>query len=85
MNRESREAIAENYLSTYNKKLHPEQMEELLTKEGSKYPLWLTLACEELRVFGSFEMLTEKIQSLPDELITLEESVFERFEAGTGE
>ena len=44
-------------------------MVELLTKEGSKYPLWLTLACEELRVFGSFELLTEKIQSLPDELI----------------
>jgi hypothetical protein len=84
LNVESREAIVENYLRTYNKKLHPDQMEELLKKEGSKYPLWLTLACEELRVFGSFELLTEKIQSLPDELISLEESVFERFEAAAG-
>ena len=64
------QAIAENYLRTFNKLLHPEQMEELMTKEGSKYPLWLTLACEELRVFGSFELLTDKIQSLPDELIS---------------
>ena len=62
--------IAENYLRTFNKKLHPEQMEALMMKEGSKYPLWLTLACEELRVFGSFELLNEKIEALPDELIS---------------
>lgn len=45
---------------------------------GSRYPLWLTLACEELRVFGVFEEVTQKITQLPDELIDLEESVFER-------
>ena len=44
-------------------------MDTLLEKQGSANPLWLTLACEELRVFGKFETLLEKINSLPDDLI----------------
>ena len=44
-------------------------MDALLEKQGSSNPLWLTLACEELRVFGKFEMLLDKINSLPDDLI----------------
>ena len=58
-----------NILSQYNKRLDDQQMTALLQKEGSSNPLWLTLACEELRVFGKFEMLLEKIHSLPDDLI----------------
>lgn len=80
----SRQAIVENILQIYNKRLDPEQMEVLLNKKGSENPLWLTLACEELRVFGKFETLIYKIKDLPDDLISLEECVFERFEGEDG-
>ena len=63
------QAIVENILRTYNKRLHDDQITVLLDKKGSSNPLWLTLACEELRVYGVFETLTDKIHELPDELI----------------
>jgi len=80
----SRQAIVKNILSQYNKRLDDQQMTALLQKEGSSNPLWLTLACEELRVFGKFEMLLEKIHNLPDDLINLEMDVFTRFEQEAG-
>lgn len=53
----------------YNKRLDDDQLDTLVEKKGSSNPLWLTLACEELRVFGKFETLKGKIESLPDDLI----------------
>ena len=44
-------------------------MSMLLEKQGSANPLWLTLACEELRVYGVFNLMDEKIASLSDDLI----------------
>jgi len=61
--------IVENILKMYNKRLDEHQMQLLLAKQGSANPLWLTLACEELRVFGDFSKMDEKIESLKDELI----------------
>jgi hypothetical protein len=58
-----------NTLSRYNKRLDDEQMKLLLSKKGSANPLWLSLACEELRVYGVFKMVNEKIQSLSDDLL----------------
>ena len=58
-----------NILKLYNKRLDNEQLQKLVDKDGSSNPLWLTLACEELRVYGNFERLSEKIESLPDDLI----------------
>ena len=58
-----------NILSQYNKRLDQAQMEAFVAKEGSSNPLWLTLACEELRVFGDFMTILDKIQQLPDDLI----------------
>lgn len=55
----------------YNKRLDEEQLQTLISKAGSSNPLWLTLACEELRVYGTFENLAEKIESLPNDLIRL--------------
>jgi len=49
--------------------LDERQMSMLLEKEGSANPLWLTLACEELRVYGHFNKMDEKIASLSDDLI----------------
>lgn len=61
--------IVENILRLYNKRLDDRQMSMLLEKEGSANPLWLTLACEELRVYGVFNKMDDKIASLSDDLI----------------
>ena len=29
-------------------------------------PLWMTLMCEELRIFGDFRMMDQKLMALPD-------------------
>ena len=52
----------------YNKRLDEEQMEVLASRKEACNPLWLSLACEELRIFGEFERLTSKIRNLPDNL-----------------
>ncbi|XP_073234620.1 TPR repeat-containing protein DDB_G0287407-like isoform X1 [Porites lutea] len=80
----SRKLIVENILRQYNKRLDERQMSMLLEKEGSANPLWLTLACEELRVYGVFNKMDEKIASLSDDLISLEEQVLTRFEEENG-
>jgi len=81
---DSRKEIVSNILKMYNKRLDPEQLDILIAKDGASNPLWLTLACEELRVHGTFENVTEKIEGLPNDLISLEMEVFKRFETETG-
>lgn len=56
-------------LGKYNKKLDQHQMVSLLSKKSSENPLWLSIACEELRVFGLFDKVTDKINSLDDGLL----------------
>ncbi|XP_040208072.1 telomerase protein component 1-like [Rana temporaria] len=70
--------LAIMYLSRYSKTLSSEQLHQLLQKSSSANPLWLSLACEELRVFGVFEMLTKKIIEFPDSLQGLLESIIQR-------
>lgn len=48
-------------------------------QEGSN-PLYLTVACEELRVFGSFEKINTKIADLPDTIPLLFDQVLQRLE-----
>ena len=55
-------------LGRYNKRLDKEQMKNLMQKSASENPLWLSIACEELRVFGMFRQLTDKINQLADGL-----------------
>ena len=47
------EKIVRQRLALYNKRLDEGQMGQLMQNDGSALPLWLTLACEELRVFGA--------------------------------
>ncbi|XP_001198485.3 telomerase protein component 1 isoform X2 [Strongylocentrotus purpuratus] len=81
---ESREAIVKETLGNYNKRLDEEQMANLLSKESSQNPLWLSVACEELRVFGVFSKVTDKINKLADGLLNLLAQVFDRFEEENG-
>ncbi|XP_071981474.1 telomerase protein component 1-like isoform X2 [Engystomops pustulosus] len=72
------QSLAVQYLSRYCKILSSEQLHELLQKSSSTNPLWISLACEELRVYGVFEMLTKKIVELADTLQGLLESIIQR-------
>ena len=40
----------------------------------------LSLACEELRIYGHFSKLTEKIEELPDDLVDLQCDILKRLE-----
>ena len=57
------------YLGKFNKKLDMDQIFSLLSKTASENPLWLAIACEELRVFGNFRQVSDKINCLPDGLL----------------
>ncbi|XP_071113801.1 TPR repeat-containing protein DDB_G0287407-like [Haliotis cracherodii] len=71
-------SIAVSYLGRYNKHLHKDQLTALTQDTRVDSPLWMTLVCEELRVFGDFQMVTQKIHSLPDTLDGLFGVIFNR-------
>lgn len=60
------------------------QMRLLTYKTEAISPFFLELACEELRVFGVFEKVTEKLKSLPATIPSLLEKVFDRLEQEFG-
>ncbi|KAK3703596.1 hypothetical protein QZH41_019138, partial [Actinostola sp. cb2023] len=70
--------IVNHILGAYNKKLDDQQMSLLIDIEGATNPLWLSLCCEELRVFGVFERVTLHIQSLPSFLEGLLKFILKR-------
>ncbi|XP_069044718.1 telomerase protein component 1-like isoform X1 [Lepisosteus oculatus] len=67
-----RKEIVQKGLAMYGKKLSDSafnnQMQTLLMKKGSVSPLYLSLACEELRAFAVFEKMKEALQTLPPSL-----------------
>ncbi|XP_070562961.1 TPR repeat-containing protein DDB_G0287407-like isoform X2 [Ptychodera flava] len=81
---QSRKEIVTEILGRYNKRLDEEQMTKLLSKDSSQNPLWLAIACEELRVFGVFHEMNTKIDSLADGLLDLLAQVLKRFEEENG-
>lgn len=65
------------------KTLDPQQVQLLLENPATASPLFLRVALEELRGFGSFERLNARIAALPrdgDDLEALFHQVFERLE-----
>ena len=71
LDKEVRRQIVSELFERYNKILVEEHMELLLAKSSSENPLWLSVACEELRVFGQFQKIAEKIDSIEDDLLGL--------------
>lgn len=72
--------IVETTLGEYRKKLNNEQMEHLLGKSDADKPLYLKIACEELRIYSRFELLTERIRQMSGNVSALIEEVLERIE-----
>ncbi len=66
--------------SVFCKTLDETHIESLLAKTETRNPLYLKVALDELRVFGSFEKLQEKIASFPSEVVDLFVSVLDRLE-----
>lgn len=61
-----RAKIVERNLGVFNKRLSAKQLEVLLAHPGTAVLKWLYLACEEIRVFGAFETVTDFIETMAD-------------------
>ena len=79
-----RKEIVTQSLANYNKKLEEQQIELLLNKKDAVNPLYLVIACEELRIFGIYEKLTDKVKQMADTTPALIEQVLERLETEHG-
>ncbi|XP_035526254.1 telomerase protein component 1 [Morone saxatilis] len=70
-----RKEIVQKGLDTFGKKLSDSafnnQLQTLIMKKGAVSPLYLHLACEDLRNFASFDKLKENLQELPQSLSQL--------------
>nr|XP_058973684.1 telomerase protein component 1-like isoform X2 [Pocillopora verrucosa] len=76
-----REEVFVIMIDAVNQKLDAEQMKLLIDSEGASNLLWLSLSCEELRVFGVFENITQYIKDLPSPLKKLLEFIMNRLTA----
>jgi telomerase protein component 1 len=83
-----RQTLVRLVLAEYHKKLDEkpmnDQMRVLLKKADAVSPLYLILACEELRMFGVFEQLSERIKALSSVLSRLMEEILYRLEIDHG-
>lgn len=83
-----RQTLVRLVLAEYHKKLDErpmnDQMRVLLKKADAVSPLYLILACEELRMFGVFEQLSERIKALSAVLSRLMEEILHRLEIDHG-
>ncbi|CAL8366174.1 unnamed protein product [Boreogadus saida] len=70
-----RKEIVQKGLDMFGKKLSDaafnNQLQTLMMKNGAASPLYLHLACEDLRNFASFEKMKESLQQLPQSLSQL--------------
>eukprot|EP01125_Pyxidicula_operculata_P019184 TRINITY_DN693_c0_g1_i1.p1 TRINITY_DN693_c0_g1~~TRINITY_DN693_c0_g1_i1.p1 ORF type:complete len:2289 (+),score=635.01 TRINITY_DN693_c0_g1_i1:128-6994(+) len=83
-----RALIVRTILQKYHKKLDERpmnnQMRVLLKKADAGSPLYLTVACEELRVFGVYEKVSDKIKTLGEKMPKLFDEVLQRLEITHG-
>ncbi len=80
-NPEHRKELVDKYLDQYLKQLDKPLMEALIQSPGASNPLYLKVVLSELRVFGAFANLGEKIRSdFGETPITAFEAVLRRLE-----
>ena len=73
--------LVDDYLAEVRKAFpSPQIRENFLAKLDSGNPLYIMVALEELRIFGSFEQLAGRIDLLPDDVPALFQQVLERIE-----
>jgi hypothetical protein len=85
---EERKEIVRNTLWIFRKRLEEittnDQMGLLLNKDELHSPLYLMVACEEMRIYGDFERVTSRIRTLPNDVAALFEQVLERLDRDHG-
>ncbi|XP_018425525.1 PREDICTED: telomerase protein component 1 [Nanorana parkeri] len=83
-----RAELVRGKLALYGKKLEESafnnQLRLLMIKKGTRDPLYLTMACEELRTSAVFEKLSDDIQKLPATLPPLIQKRLEMLEEEHG-
>ena len=70
--------LINHYLSNYLKVLDENQIDVICNFEASKNPLFLKILLSELRVFGSFEQLNEKIEKFGNSPVSAFKHVLDR-------
>eukprot|EP01130_Rhizamoeba_saxonica_P006688 TRINITY_DN2669_c0_g1_i1.p1 TRINITY_DN2669_c0_g1~~TRINITY_DN2669_c0_g1_i1.p1 ORF type:complete len:2177 (+),score=451.33 TRINITY_DN2669_c0_g1_i1:90-6620(+) len=85
---DERKVFVRNTLQKYHKKLDERpmntQMRILVRKIDSYSPLYLSLACEELRIFGVYERVGDFIKSLGSTIPLLYNDILKRIEKDFG-
>ncbi|EGG23816.1 hypothetical protein DFA_05952 [Cavenderia fasciculata] len=79
-----RSIITTHTLDRYSKRLEPKQLDRLVAKTHAKFPLYIQLVCEELRVIGNYDKLNSIIQKIPDTIDQLIVSILLRLEDDFG-
>ena len=62
-----------------------DQLDLLLSKKAARFPLYLSVACEELRIYPRFEELTDRIGTMSDDTTALFVEILDRLERDYGE
>ena len=84
LNNNNREEIIRGRLKPYRKDtLTKEQMAIILKKEESGKPLYLTIVAEELRLYGEYERVNQKIAGFSENIEGLFDQIFKRLEDDT--
>ncbi|CAG5136130.1 unnamed protein product [Candidula unifasciata] len=78
MTSEDLAAVAVKYLQAFSKKLDPDLLNSLICKTGVDNPLWMLMMTEELRIFGDFRALKDKIDKLPNNMEELLVQILDR-------
>ncbi|XP_071492969.1 telomerase protein component 1-like [Diadema antillarum] len=80
--------VVRRTLASYHKTLDESpfnnQMKLLVSKKEANLPLFLKLACEELRVFGVFEEVSIRLKAMSHTISTLLQEVLKRLEDDHG-
>jgi len=83
LNNKNREEIIRGRLKPYRKALTKEQMAVILKKKESGKPLYLTIVAEELRLYGEYERVNQKIAGFSETIEGLFDQIFKRLEDDT--
>ena len=81
--RHDKEAVINEYLKNYLKKLDEEHIDAICELPASANPLYLKVMLSELRVFGSFNGLSEEIQRFGNSAGSAFEAMLGRLEQDT--
>jgi telomerase protein component 1 len=84
LSKENCQEIVSQTLARYKKKFTGHQLETILSKSGAVNPLYLTIVCEEFRVFGDFSKLDQKLNQLAQDVPGLLDQVLARMELDHG-